>query len=186
MNISKHSKSHYNSFKFRSANHSKNNISNTSKNTHQFSQAIYSSNKGFNNGNIPFSLSMLVEKFSDARNKQAINEILDWKHLEKDNQLLEKLFQKKCFDEISNLIFKKKLINKWNINQNQFKLVIEHEEFDLILFFLKIKHCRKLLDEHSIQSKIVNKYIKMGSRLYYGAEMLSYVYKLSWNNELTK
>jgi hypothetical protein len=129
---------------------------------------------------------MLVDKFSDAKNKQAINEVLNWKYLEKDKQLLEKLFQKKCFDEIANLIFKKKIVNIWNLNEIQFKIVVEHEEYDLIIFFLKIKHCRKLLNEHVIQSLIVNKYIKCGSKLYYGAEMLSYVYKLSWNYELTK
>lgn len=150
------------------------------------SATIYSINKRFNNGNIPFTLSVLVEKFSESKNKQAINEILNWRFLEKDDQLLEKLFLKKCFDEISALLFKKKMMNKWNLNPNQFKIVIEHEEFDLILFFLKIKHCRKILDEHTIQSVIVKKYIKYGSKLYYGAEMLSYVYKLSWDNELTK
>jgi len=64
--------------------------------------------------------------------------------------------------------------------------VIEQEQIDLILYFIKIRECRVILDEYSIQSTIVENYMKFGSKMYYGAEMLIYIYKLNWNNDLTK
>ena len=143
-------------------------------------------NQHFNGGIIPFTLSNLVDKFSDNKNFHAIKELLNWKYLEKDVDLMQKLFDKKCFDEVSFLIYKKKYTNKWKITKEQFLVVIENEELDLILFFLKIRHCRVILEDHSVQKLIVEKYMKCGSKMYYGVEMLSYIYSKSWDSNLIK
>ena len=163
----------------------KNNISGNSKNSHS-SKTSLGINKNFNNGNIPFSLTFLIDKFTETDKKEDIKYVIFWRFIEKDENFLEKLFEKKCFDEISTLIYKKNFINKWKLNKEQFKIVIEQEEFDLILFFLSVKSCIIILQDSRIQAFIVRRYIKSGSKLYYGAEMLSYIYKLSWNSELTK
>ena len=105
--------------------------------------------------------------------------------MEHDQNLLSVLFQKNCFEEISNLIWKKKIYN-WNFTKEHFKFIIEQEQIDLILYFVKIRDCRVILEDYGIQNRIVNKYMKYGSKIYYGAEMLIYVYKLNWNNDLTK
>lgn len=49
-----------------------------------------------------------------------------------------------------------------------------------------MRECRVILEEFEIQETIVEKYMKYGSKMYYGAEMLLYIYKLNWNNDLTK
>jgi hypothetical protein len=68
-----------------------------------------------------------------------------------------------------------------------FKIVIDNEELELIIYFLRIKDCRVILEDHAIQKKIIEKYIRFGHKFYYGAEMLSYIYKIVWNNrELCK
>lgn len=147
---------------------------------------FYSINKNFNKGIVPFNISYLVESFSERKNYKALKSILNWQFLEMDVNFLQKLFDNKRFDEISFLIYEKNLIKKWKITENQFKIVIDNEECDLILFFLKINHCLILLKDHSVQNLIVTKYMKFGSKFYYGAEMLQYIYIISWNNELTK
>ena len=80
----------------------------------------------------------------------------------------------------------KKLIHKWKITENHFKIVIDHEECDLTLFLLKINHCITILNDRSIQSFVFNNYMRYGSKMYYGAETLSYMYIIFWSSELTK
>lgn len=115
-----------------------------------------------------------------------IKEILNWKLIDKDPDLFQKLFDLKRFEDICFLIvrFKKKF--KWKLTGEMFKLVIENEELELILHFLHNKECRIILEDPVIQKRILEKYIKFGNKFYYGAEMLSYIYKIVWHNELTK
>ena len=63
------------------------------------------------------------------------------------------------FEEVSILIHKNKL-DVWPFNIEQFKIVIEQEELELILFFLRRRECRRILDNPYIQKQIVQKYLK--------------------------
>ncbi len=152
----------------------------------KFNKQSFSVNKDFNNGLLPFTLSTLVDKLEKQKLSEQIRHVLDWKFIDKDSELLQRLFDHRRFDEISLLIFKHKKGIKWNLTREMFKIVIDNEELELIIYFLRIKDCRVILEDHSIQKKIVEKYIKFGHKFYYGAEMLSYIYKIVWNNELTK
>ena len=42
------------------------------------------------------------------------------------------------------------------------------------------------LNDRSIQSFVFNNYMRYGSKMYYGAETLSYMYIIFWSSELTK
>ncbi len=77
-------------------------------------------------------------------------------------------------------------ISSWSFTKDQFKIVIKLEQIDLILYFLKMRECRVVLEEFEVQEIIVEKYMKYGSKMYYGAEMLLFIYKSNWNNDLTK
>lgn len=140
----------------------------------------------FNNGNLVFHLSDLIKKFAKSIpfNSTAIHDIVStWTYLEKDEKLLETLFDVRCFDEISTLIFRNPGV--WKFTKNQFETLIEEGELDLILYYVKLRECRLILDDYENQKKIVNKYIKYGNRMYYGAEMLSYINKNNWNLNFT-
>jgi len=50
--------------------------------------------------------------------------------------------------------------DEWTFKKQQFKMVIEKEELDLISFFLKKRECRVVLDDQRIQRKIVETYMK--------------------------
>lgn len=63
------------------------------------------------------------------------------------------------FEEVSILIHKNKL-DVWPFNNEQFKIVIEQEELELILFFLRRRECRRILENPYIQKQIVQKYLK--------------------------
>lgn len=97
--------------------------------------------------------------------------------------MLETLFEIQCFDDISTLIYRK--TGNWHFTEQQFQILIDKGELDLILFYLKIRKCRVILMNHNIQNTIVYKYIKYGNKIYYGAEMLSYISKNSWNMNIT-
>ena len=142
-------------------------------------------NKKFNNGKIPFQISFLVKKFAENKNFDAIRNILDWKGIDKDQNMFQVLFDKKCFDEIGSLIYKHQKVDQWKITDDQFRIVIENEELELILFFLRRKECRIILTDSKIQKLVLEKYIRFGSKIYYGAEILSYLNKHQWDNGLT-
>lgn len=79
--------------------------------------------------------------------------------MDNDKELLSCLFHLKCFEEISILIHNHRN-EDWPFKKEQFKMVIEQEELDLILFFLRRRECRVVLEEHHIQKRIVNTYLK--------------------------
>lgn len=141
-------------------------------------------NKYFNKGIPPIEISLLVEKLYNLGYFPEIMEITSWKHLDADKNLIEKLFLLNKFEEINILIWKREY--NWVLTNEHFKKVIEAKESDLILYFLKISDCRIELNNHSIQKIIVSNYIANGNTMYYGAEMLGYIYKTRWNNKLTK
>jgi len=72
--------------------------------------------------------------------------------------LLNCLFQLERFEEIALLIHKYKQ-DTWHFSNDQFIKVIKKNELELILFFLKIRECRNVLDEYDIQLIIVKEYI---------------------------
>lgn len=65
-------------------------------------------------------------------------------------------------------------------------IIIQEEQLDLILYFLKMHHLRSVLDDVKVQEDIVRKYLKRGKNMYYGAEMISFVHKAVWTSDLTK
>lgn len=97
---------------------------------------------------------------------------------------METLFNHSCFDEISILIYRKP--GYWKFTTEQFRSVINKKELSLILEFLKIRECRVLLDQPEIQEKIVYEYMVHGNTIYYGIEMLNFIYKTNWSMHLTK
>lgn len=141
-------------------------------------------NKYFNKGEPPIKVSELIGRLDTLGFHTEILEITNWKYLDADDGLIEKLFSLNKFEEINILIWKKEY--NWVLTKEHFKKVIEATECDLILFFLKISHCRVELNDHDIQKIIVNNYIANGNTMYYGAEMLGYIYKTRWDNKLTK
>lgn len=116
-------------------------------------------NPHFNNGLAPFKVSLLAEKFAKNNNHDAIKDILLWEHLDNDSDFLQKLFDNLCFDEISILIYSRRKL-KWPLTKDMFRSTITHNELDLLLFFLKIKECRIILDYIEIQKLIVEKYMR--------------------------
>jgi hypothetical protein len=124
--------------------------------------------------------------YKRKKNLYAINEIMKWKYLEFDKDLIEVLFKEELYDEVYNLIWNRKNI-AIKFTKDQFREVIKNgEQLDLILYFLRIHDCRVILDEPEVQKSIVNNYMKTGNKLYYGAEMLVAVYKSTWQQGLTK
>ena len=124
------------------------------------SKQSFSANKLFNEGILPFCVSSLVEKFEKNKCSKNIKELLEWKFIDKDKDLLQKLFDYKCFEEITLLIYKYKKKFKWSLTREMFKTIILKEELDLLIFFIKIKDCRIILEDQSIQKLIIDKYIK--------------------------
>ena len=139
----------------------------------------------FNIGNI---IKIINVKTTNPTLKYAINtnlnKLLTWKNIEKDYSFIDSLFQNNCFEQIGILL------TKWPHERlskpDYFRTVIFQGECELILFFLKRSDCRYILTEPSIQEIIVKEYISSGEKLYYGAEMLLYIYKNKWRGELTK
>ena len=141
----------------------------------------------FNNNspsrNPPFWLHDLIIYYKSINNHQSIKYICKWAYLDQDQDLLTTLFETNCFDQISVLIYND-MIYKWTFTKEQFKTVIEQSRLDLIVYFLNMRNCRIILDEPGIQKTIVQQYMRFGHKMYYGAEMLVYIYKINWNNEL--
>ena len=156
------------------------------KNFLNFNKITFILNKDFNKGQLPFTLSMIVEKLEKSKMQNEIKKILNWKYLDKDPDLFQKLFDYKRFEDISSLIVRYKKSFKWKLSSEMFKILIENEELELIIHFLNFPECRKCLEEEAIQKIIVDKYIIYGHKFYLGAEMLSYIFNITWNNELTK
>ena len=71
------------------------------------------------------------------------------------------------------------------VTKEQFRIVIEKEQTDLILIFVKIREIKSVLENFDIQKRITDNYMKFGNKMYYGIEMLSCIYKYNWNNDLT-
>jgi len=82
----------------------------------------------------------------------------NWDHLETEKGLLNCLFAMERFEEIALLIHKYKP-DTWRFSNEQFLKVIRKHELELILFFLKIWECRRILDELEVQIIIVKRYI---------------------------
>lgn len=114
----------------------------------------------FNKGVIPFTVSYLVKRFCSHSNRQAVKEIIKWNNLDKDKDFLQTLFDKKCFDEISYLLYSERYRNSWERTKEQFKTVILNHELDLILYFLKFRECRTILEDKDIQMCIAHDYMK--------------------------
>jgi hypothetical protein len=107
-----------------------------------------------------FKISELLLYFKKRNNKHAIAEILKWKFLEYDRDLLNILFQEELYNEVFNLIWNRKNL-ELNFTKDQFREVIKNgEQLDLILFFLKIPDCKVILDEADVQKSIVKNYMK--------------------------
>lgn len=82
----------------------------------------------------------------------------NWDYLETEKELLNCLFAMERFEEIALLIHKYKP-DTWHFSNEQFIKVIREHELELILFFLKRRECRRILDELEIQTIIVKEYI---------------------------
>lgn len=150
---------------------------------HQIQKA---STGNFNKGAPLFFIGKdLVPRLKNKDDKIFLNRIInEWKYIEYDEELLNNLFENLCFDEISTLIWKKRL--PWNFTKEHFKLAIEHDQFELILHFIRLRDCRSVLNEKPYQKKIVDQYMKFGNKMFYGAEMLVYIYQSQWDYGLTK
>ena len=140
----------------------------------------------FNQGNLVFMLSDLVDTIHNLGYKDLMNEIVsNWKFLDKDKNLLQALFRNKAYEQISILLYRYPNNVYWKISPNNFKEVIENNGLDLILLCLKEKHCQTVLDSPEIQRIIVDNYLDLGEKMYYGAELLSNVKKSSLDLSLT-
>jgi len=62
------------------------------------------------------------------------------------------------FEEISMLVHKYNY-DTWHFSNDHFVKIIKKNELELILFFLKRRECRTVLDEYDIQTIIVKNYI---------------------------
>ena len=129
---------------------------------------------------IDFSISDILEKLFQANSLEIIQEIISsWKYLDHDTTLLQTLFRNKAYDEISILLYRYPNHPHWRITPNNFKEVILNEGLELIILCLNEKGCKMVLDDLSIQKRIVNNYLLAGEKMYYGAEMLSNIKKTS-------
>ena len=139
----------------------------------------------FNKGNFVFMISDLIDKIYKNGNKELIVEIVSlWKFLDKDRNLLQALLNNKSYDEISILLYRYPYNTHWKFTENNFKDIIENCGLDLILLCLHDAECRTILENHSIQETIVSQYLSEGEKMYYGAEMLSYISKTSFDLSL--
>ena len=139
-----------------------------------------------------FSINSIIKILIDNDKKSTkkntsnnnINKILKWDNIDRDKTFIDTLFQYECFEQISTLI------SIWPgdkfANPDYFKIVILKMQTELILFYLKRRDCRHILIDKTLQEFIVKEYMCKGDLLYYGAEMLTYIYKNQWNSELTK
>jgi hypothetical protein len=139
----------------------------------------------FNNGQPIFWPKDLIKYYKDLKNINAMKHVIKWNYLDQDTMLLSVLFDTASYDKIAALIFTGQ-INRWEITKDQFRMVIEQSRLDLIVYFLNLRSCRMILEDFQIQQTVVSSYMKVGYKMYYGAEMLTYIYKINWNNELTK
>jgi hypothetical protein len=149
-------------------------------------QVNFNLGNNFNNGNLVFELSYLIKQFSKVVpfNQAPIHEIIsNWNFIEKDRNLLATLFEVHCFDDISTLIYR--IPGRWEFTKEQFSVLIEEGELDLILYYVRIRECRVILENPENQKKIINNYIRFGNKMYYGAEMLSYISRSNWNMNST-
>jgi hypothetical protein len=108
-----------------------------------------------------FNVSQIITHYSHTKgSKNHLAEIMKWKYLEYDMDLLTTLFTNLCFNEIYTLMWKK-TNHSWTFTKDQFRIVINNgEQMDLILYFLKLRECRLVLDEADVQRKIVKYYLK--------------------------
>ena len=133
-------------------------------------------------------IKILIENDNNLNHKNKsninINHILSWKDIEKDKSFLQTLFQYECYEQICILI------GKWppNLfsNVDFFKECILKKQKELILFYVTRNECRTILNNHSIQEFIVREYSSYGEYFFYGAEMISYIFRNNWNINLTK
>ena len=113
-----------------------------------------------------------------------INQILTWKNIEKDKTFLHTLFQYGCYEQICILI------GRWppNLfsNVDFFKECILKKQKELIIFYVTRNECRTILNDHEIQAFIVKDYLSDGEYFFYGAEMISYIFRNNWDIQLTK
>lgn len=82
----------------------------------------------------------------------------NWLYLDNEKDLLNCLFDMERFEEIAMLVYKYNY-ETWHFSNEQFVKVIKKNELELILFFLKRRECRRVLDESEIQTIIVKQYI---------------------------
>jgi hypothetical protein len=111
--------------------------------------------------NKSFNVSQIISHYSQNKSKHNfLSEIMKWKYLEFDMDLLTTLFTHLCFNEIYTLMWKQ-TNHSWTFTKDQFRIVINNgEQLDLILYFLNLRECRLVLDEVEIQRKIVKHYMK--------------------------
>jgi hypothetical protein len=149
--------------------------------SHKTSQQI----QNFNGGIQVFTISELVIKFKEKGNMSFINKMItEWANLHQDQELLNTLFNQHCFNQISFIIWR--MPSFWSFTEAHFKKVIEYEQLELILHFLQLRDCLTVLNNVQIQKTIVDNYMLYGNKMYYGAEMLVYIYKANWDEKLTK
>ena len=145
----------------------------------------------FNQGNLVFMVSDLVDKIYNLGVIELIHEIVSvWKYIDKDKNLLQALFRNQAYDEISILMYRFPDNENWKFSAKNIREVIENNGLELILLCLKQNDCESVLDNPEIQNIIINNYLELGEKMYYGAEMLSHVKKtsldLSLANDLLK
>ena len=166
------------------------NFINSTKNIKNYLKKIKTEfNPKFSITNVIDILVEIYKKKIETKGKNVstfsnLNKILTWKHINLDSSFIESLFKNNLFEQISIII------NKWPwsnfSNQFYFETVINGKNGELILYYLKKKDCLRVLTFEMYQKKIVEDFIAKGDKIYYGAEMLQYIYKNQWNKDLTK
>lgn len=133
---------------------------------------------------ILFKVSAIINSRKGKISRPNICKMLKWKYLENDRQLIDTLMKHKFYEEILILLNDNRDLN-WTFKPEYFVDLLESNDCLLIPYFLQYVDLKKYINKSETQKQIVEKYIKYGNKIYYGAEMLSQVYKNSWNQDNT-
>lgn len=133
---------------------------------------------------ILFKVSKIIDSKKSQMKKSNIAKMLKWKHLEYDRPLIEILMKHNLYEEVL-IIINDNRHCFWTFKPEYFTELLNNNDYLLIPFFLQSVDLKKIINKSETQKQIVQKYIRYGHKIYYGAEMLSQVYKYSWNQDNT-